>query len=329
MKFPSLETLQTARRNPAKRFPSEEDPRFDDGLLFPSLTPKFTLAAPAKVFTIGSCFARGIEMVLANYDIELPTWRFTSPKSEWPFGPQGLLNEYNPGTIFQRILSALGARSDSEETIIETKDGFVDLLLTGGFPVVSHERAVARRSEIGAIYEDLASSDLVVITLGLVEAWFDEEDETFLNGMPPTSLIKKAPDRYSFRRLGVSDSLSLLDRALSNLIEAGVENILLTVSPVPLGTTFTDNDVIAANSFSKSVLRVCAEELKEKYQQVDYFPSFEMVGSGGLSAFIPDNIHVRPEVVKHVTRHMLEAYFPNLAAKSEPDRQAGAFTSIS
>ena len=312
MKLDALEALKITRNNANKRFPNEEDPRFVGDLLFPSLKPKFLLDAPARVFTIGSCFARNIELALADHDgIELPTSAFSVPESEWEFRPNGLLNEYNPGTISQRILSAVGGENDAEGTIVEGKGGFIDLLLPGGSPV-SFERAVERRSEIGGIYESLVSSDLVIITLGLVEAWFDEETGLFLNRMPTRQDIKRQPERYSFHKLGVSDALPLLDRAFGGLVDAGVERVLLTVSPVPLGTTFTGGDVVVANSFSKSVLRVCAEELAQKYPQVDYFPSYEMVSSGGLGSFNPDNIHVRDAVVRRVTGHMLNEYFPNL-----------------
>lgn len=328
MKLDALEALKVTRGNPNKRFPNEEDPRSGGDLLFPSLKPKFLLDAPAKVFTIGSCFARNIELALLDHDgIELPTSEFSVPKSEWDFRPNGLLNEYNPGTISQRILSAVGGKGDPEETIVQGEDGVIDLLLPGGSPV-SFERAVARRREIEVVYESLVSSDLVIVTLGLVEAWFDEETGLFLNRMPKRQDLKRQPERYSFHRLGVSEALPLLDRAFGGLVEAGVERVLLTVSPVPLGTTFSGEDVVVANSFSKAVLRVCAEELSRKYRQVDYFPSYEMVSSGGLDAFNPDNIHVRDAVVRRVTGHMLSAYFPNLAPGSGANGHASDGASV-
>ena len=322
MKLDALTALRNTRGNPNKRFPDQEDPRYQDDLLFPSLEPKFSLDAPAKVFTIGSCFARNIEFALAEYDIELPATDFAVPKSEWEFRPNGILNEYNPGTTAQRILSAVKDEDDSEETIIETKGGFFDLLLPGGFPV-SFERAVERRAQIKEVYRNLVSSDLVIVTLGLVEAWYDEKTEMYLNRMP-MPLIRKQPDRYTFRRMEVEDSFSILDKAVAELTGAGVGKILFTVSPVPLGTTFTGKDVVVANSFSKAALRVCAQKLMEKYPQVDYYPSFELVSSGGLDSFNEDNIHVKPPIVRRATGHMLEAYFPNMAPKPRAGQQAAS-----
>lgn len=321
MKLDALDALRASRKNDDKRFPGQEDPRFQDQLLFPSLKPKFHLSTPAKVFTIGSCFARNIERALVDYDVQMPTQNFSVPESEWPHLPNGLLNEYNAGTIAQRILSAIGVKENSEETLAETKDGVIDLLLPGKLPV-SYERAVARRAEIDEIYKELVTSDLVVVTLGLVEAWYDEKNDTFLNQMPTRADMKSQSGRYFFRRLDVFDSYALLDRAISELVGAGVDKILLTVSPVPLGTTFTSEDVVVANSFSKSVLRVCAGKLAEEHPQVDYFPSYEIVSSGGLNSFNPDNIHVQLPVVRRVTGHMLNAYFPDSMQKSETSQQA-------
>lgn len=324
MKYDGLEALRVSRRNPDKRFPNEEDPRFQDGLLFPSLNPRFQLSTPAKVFTIGSCFARNIEEALRDYDIEMPTSKFMVPESEWPHRPNGMLNEYNSGTISQRILSVVEGKKPPEDTIVETPDGFVDLLLPPAGVPVTFERAIARRREVESVYEELVSSDLVIITLGLVEAWFDEVNGLYLNRMPRAPNIKKQSGRYSLRRLDVFDSLSLLDQALGGLIGAGVDKILLTVSPVPLATTFSGKDVVVANSYSKSVLRVCAEQLSERYPEVDYFPSFELVSSGGLGSFNSDNIHVRDEVVRLATGHMLGAYFTDLAPRLEADQAAPA-----
>lgn len=160
-----------------------------------------------------------------------------------------------------------------------------------------------------------------MITLGLVEAWFDEEAGVYLNRMPASG-IRKQPDRYTFRRIDVDESFSLLDEAIEALTGAGVDKVLLTVSPVPLGTTFTGKDVVVANSYSKAVLRVCAEMLTEKYPQADYYPSYELVSSGGLGALLLDNIHVRGQVVRRATDHMLKAYFPDLKPRPATGPQA-------
>lgn len=311
--------LDISRKNPGRRFPSQKDERFAGDSLFPNLVPRFTLETPARVFAIGSCFARTIELALADYEVEIPTSEFGVPKSEWPHRPNGILNEYNPGTMSQRLTAAVEGAKDPEDTIIEVKDGYLDLLLPPGTSAVTYDRAVARRAEIDEVYTKLTGSDLIVITLGFVEAWFDEESGFFLNQMPPMTEVRANPERYTFRRLSAEEAYELLDLGVSALINSGVSKVLVTVSPVPIGRTFTENDVIIANNYSKSVLRICAEMLKDEHPEVDYLPSYEMVMSGGLALYNEDNIHVKPEFVKRVTGYMISNYFPASGSRSETD----------
>jgi hypothetical protein len=54
---------------------------------------------------------------------------------------------------------------------------------------------------------------------------------------------------------------------------------LLTVSPVPLTATASDNHILSATAFSKAVLRSVAGELSSRFDYVDYFPSYEIISS--------------------------------------------------
>jgi len=90
-----VENMRTYRDS--LRFPDKADNRSRDGILFPAIYPRFSLAGAKKNFTIGSCFARNIEEKLKGYDV--PTLRFKPPREEYLEGrSNALLNEYNPGT---------------------------------------------------------------------------------------------------------------------------------------------------------------------------------------------------------------------------------------
>ena len=308
MRIAAESCFRNASRNPAKRYPPSDDPRCRQDGLFPKLRPKFSIDLPSKVFTIGSCFARNIEEALLEYDIDMPTRKFAAPASEWPGRPNGLLNEYNPGSILQRVQSAIKGLEFSEDTIVPTGQGTVDLLLPGAGKPTTLERARQRREEIASVYQELCHCDCIIITLGLVEAWWDKTANCFLNQMPSIRLIKAFPHRFDFVRLGVPDVQMMLRTTVELLLSQGVNKILLTVSPVPLLATFTPTDGIIANSLSKSVLRVCADDLQQRYEQVDYFPSFEIVNSGGLASFEDDNRHVNNALVRQITHYMLESY---------------------
>lgn len=289
------------RENRRSRYPDREDPRFREGVLFPDLRPSFQVEPGATVFTIGSCFARNIEEHLDG--CRVPTLGFSAPKEEWPYRPNGLLNEYNAGTICQRIERAFSGEPAPDETLVQTADGgWADLLLPGGPDVSTRERALERRREIDDVYQELTGADLVIVTLGLVEAWYDRETEAFLNRLPPTVLLPSG--RYELHVMDVYDVWPLLERAFQLLSQ---QRVIVTVSPVPLTATFTGDDVIVANAFSKAVLRVCAQRLAD-FPWVDYLPSYETVVSGGTAVLHDDNIHVLDETVAAITGEALRGY---------------------
>lgn len=301
--------VERARTRPESAFPGHDRRRGPFGMLVPALSPRFTIAPQSACFTIGSCFSRNVEEALEERAMELPTKRFHNPPAEWPWRHNGLLNEYNPGSIAQRIHHALEGRPFAEETLVETPHGVLDLLL----PSPSHaigvtlERARARRAEIAGVYAHLERAALVIVTLGMVEGWFDREVELFLNRKPPSIAMETAPGRYAFRRLNVDETLGLLAPAIAALLARGVPRVLLAVSPVPFNTSFSGREAYGANLYSKSVLRVAAEALLDDHR-VDYFPSYEMVTSGGGGVYAADNMHIRDAVVRQVVEVLLEAY---------------------
>ena len=130
MNIPALGAFQRALKSRGtSRFPNKADSRDQDGLLFPSVTPSFHLVPGQRIFTIGSCFARNVGDFLTDFDV--PTRRFSVQKSEWASRPNGLLNEYNAGTIAQRMIWAVEGRptADMPGTLIGPEDDTLDLLL--------------------------------------------------------------------------------------------------------------------------------------------------------------------------------------------------------
>jgi hypothetical protein len=294
-----------AKSKSAWDYPGKSDPRFRDGLIFPAVFPRFRIPRGAQIFTIGSCFARNVEEKLEGF--RLPTMQFSVPKSEWKARPNGLLNEYTPGAMLQRIGHAVGGKTFAERAIVKAGDGFADLLLPGGAPV-SIERVLERRQDIDRTYGYLKSSEVVIITLGLVQSWFDSHDQLYLNRMPTPWAMKTHPGRYSVRILDVDMSYAMLRSAVEGLIAVGIAKILITVSPVPMQKSFSGVDAAVANSYSKSVLRTCADRLYAEFKQVDYFPSYEIVLSAGVDAFKDDNVHVRDDIVGRVIEYLTESY---------------------
>ena len=77
------------------------------------------------------------------------------------------------------------------------------------------------------------------------------------------------------------------------------------VSPVPLVATAEPGaHVLAATTYSKSVLRVAAETVRQRFASVHYFPSFEIItGAFNRGAYFAGDLrNVVEEGVSHVMR---------------------------
>jgi hypothetical protein len=58
-------------------------------------------------------------------------------------------------------------------------------------------------------------------------------------------------------------------------VEPKPQEVRLAVSPSPLASTHTAEDVAVKNFYSKSVLRMAAEEIAAENERVDYLPAYE------------------------------------------------------
>ena len=280
-----------------------------DSAVFP-IRPKFTLEGSRKVFCIGSCFARNIEELLIYRGFDVLSKRAVCPKTEWASRPNGFLNKFTTHSMVQELEWMLAPR-DFRDTFCEDKGGWMDLQLSPGMLPSSFERCVERRDYIVHQYfPRIRQADLVVVTLGLNEVWRDDQTGLWLNAPPSFYTVRKAP-RYSFHVTDVAENVQQLER-LRDIVKSvnQAARILVTVSPVPLATTFSGADVAAANTLSKATLRCAAEMVCRAHDDVDYFPSFEMASLPDRSkVYAEDGIHVREDVVKDIISLAVEAYF--------------------
>ncbi len=294
------------------RYPSKGETGYHEGVLLPKLSPRFEIGPKEKIFTIGSCFAREIETRLTARGFDVPIATFPNPH---------MLNEYNAGTILQRIESVYGMFDYPEGMGIEETDkGCFDLFLHIAQAPVTMEVLLYRRRLIADLYQQLKAADTVVITLGLIETWFDTRFQCYVNKAPSRAMVMREPERFQFHRMDVEDVSARVSNALQ-LINSHSPNkkIILTVSPIPIEATFSQSNAIVANSYSKSVLRVVAEKMVADFDNVDYFPSYEMALSGGMQYFQDDNVHVNDAMVEIITSHMLKNYIPASGeAEAEP-----------
>jgi len=123
-------------------------------------------------------------------------------------------------------------------------------------------------------------------------------------------------------------------RILLEIRQARPFKVILTVSPVPLTATATDKHVLQATSYSKSVLRAAAGEISASFDNVDYFPSFELINNPRLhSAAYESNLRsVRDFMVHQVMAHFFRQHEPftvNQLAQTPPLSQGATVFNLS
>lgn len=310
MKIDARQAWDQAVRNPLHRWTSDLD-RFRADIFTSPHRAKFTFARNAKVFCIGSCFARNVEEHLIYLGVDVLSKRVVCPKVESPIRPNGFLNKFTTPSIANE-LEWLISPVDPDVALVEGEGGYTDHQLAPGIAPVSLERARERRRFVTKDYfSRIRLADVVIITLGLVEAWQDTTTGVYWNATPNLWEVRRNPGRFVFEQTDYETNKLHLDRAYEVLRQINPNvRVVVTVSPVPLNTTFSGDDIALANSYSKSVLRAVAQKLADSKENVDYFPSYEIVTMSPRSAAFSsvDFSHVKDAVVGSVMDSFVKAY---------------------
>lgn len=325
--FSAAQTSQNLRRNRSSLWPDgrrKSEHRLT-GLANVTLHPTFQFDTSDKILTIGSCFAREIEVVLSDLGFTLPAMDVEIPAEERTSTVvNDILNKYTVHSMENEIRWAFEPLDIPKEDFFlrASEDTWHDAQMVANLTPGSLERVHERRTMVSTMMKRLPECRVVVITLGLVEAWFDTKTQIYLNGMPPAYAIKTEPDRFVLQVLEFEEILASLHRIHALLVKYGHPDfkMLLTVSPVPFKATLTGRDALIANTYGKSVQRAAAEVFAASYEDVNYFPSFELVTLTNRDlAYTEDNIHVTRDMVAHIMGTVLHAYASGEAPQADAE----------
>lgn len=273
-----------------------------------------------RVATAGSCFAQHIARHLQGagfqHYVAEPGHPALPDKLRRKHG-YGLFsarygNIYTARQLRQLIARAYGRFSPQEGAWTgpdgSLLDPFRPSVQPGGFASVAELQA-DRAQHLAAVREMLEGLDVFIFTLGLTECWESRTDGAVFPLCPGVEGGSFDAANYAFRNQGVDEVLGDMQAFLAALwqVNPGAE-VILTVSPVPLMATAAPGaHVLAATTYSKSVLRVAAEMLTTRFARVHYFPSYEIItGSYSRGAYFAEDLrNVTEAGVAHVMRVFL------------------------
>ena len=181
----------------------------------------------------------------------------------------------------------------------------------GDLSAPTAEEALARMNaarQAGA--EALRTADRVLLTFGT--AWVYEH-----GGEVVANCHRRPAAEFSRRRLSVEE----IAETFAELLEGPLagKQIILTVSPVRhVGNT------LPGNAVSKAVLRLAAEELKQRFGCVEYFPAYEIVTDDlrDYRFYADDLVHPAPQAVAYIWEKFAGTVLTDRARKLLPEVEA-------
>ena len=204
----------------------------------------------AKIFALGSCFAESISERLQRSKFSVAT------------NPFGVL--FNPSSIANAIERLADTRAFTVCDIVAGRDNYFSFEAHSSLDGKSHTEAFANMNKaVAQGAKALSDADWVILTFGT--AWVYERE-----GRVVANCHKQPAAQFSRRRLSVEEIVARYDKLLNGVLRD--KKVLLTVSPVRhIG------DGLQENSVSKATLRLAVEDLVSKYENVSYFPSYEIL----------------------------------------------------
>ncbi len=287
-----------------------------------------------RIATAGSCFSQRIGNNLVRrgatfMDMEPapPVFNTLDEARRWGYGVFSCRygNIYTSRQLLQLFDEAHGDRIPGER-VWEKGGRYFDALRPGIDPVgqaIAGDVIELRQRHLDAVRKMFAQLDVFVFTMGLTEGWELRSDGTMFAVAPGTIAGSYQPDRYRFRNLRAHEIIADITEFWHKLRRVNASaRMLLTVSPVPMAATATENHILVANSYSKSTLRVVAGDLAQDLPDVHYFPSYEMVASHNSRGMFyePDLRHVNQSGVNLV---MDQFFLGALADEFSPELDDG------
>jgi len=271
-------------------------------LTHPIEAPRSGIVTPqSKIFTMGSCFAYEIYCHLRDKGYNVLTRQLSDIEPE--------LLWYNTYTMRYEFEKVVGKFTQEKSDYWSTHRGFQDPYRRFVFGSTVSELFRKTRELDRIIHEGITSADIVVLTLGLTEVFFQNTNHNAICATPGYGSGGGHDTYVRFTEYG--ENFDNVDRIIHLIKDINPKaKVIITVSPVPLGSTYSNSDHAVANTESKSILRAVAGAIVRKHSDMCYyFHSYELANSYDRSkVFIDDARHVNRSFVAYIM-HEFEKQF--------------------
>ncbi|MEA2041841.1 MAG: GSCFA domain-containing protein [Bacteroidota bacterium] len=242
-----------------------------------------------KTMFIGSCFTENIGR------------RMQAGKFPTAVNPFGIL--YNPVSVKDALMSILTGADFDEDNLINHNGLWHSLMHHGSFSSKSKTECLSKiNSALSKAGEFLKEAEFLFVTFGT--AWLYEYKKTG----EAVGNCHKLPAGEFDRRLLNADEITIEFYQLLNALESYNSDLKIVLSVSPVRHL---KDGFAGNSLSKSILRVSAAQIAERFEHVHYFPSYEIMTDDlrDYRFYAKDMVHPSEQASDYIFDFFSETFF--------------------
>lgn len=242
-----------------------------------------------NLFFAGSCFAENISQFFKN------------AKFNCMVNPSGIV--YNPLSFKMMIDNVLAKRKYDSSDFFYDGTNYNCFDFHSSFSNSDLQLAVDNVNKSYSLaYDFLKTTDVFFITLGTAFVYFLTE-----NSQPVSNCHKQNPKIFERRLISVAQVSDALSKIIQKLTEFNPKiHFVFTVSPIRHFSDGAHN-----NQLSKSSLHLGIQEVLTKFDNCEYFPSYEIVNDElrDYRFYADDMIHVSKIAEQIIWQKIQEAYF--------------------
>lgn len=242
-----------------------------------------------NILSMGSCFANDMGRRLEDHKLRVAT------------NPGGIL--FNPLSIFELMELAHKQLVPVEETFVNHEGIFLNHKFHSQVNGTTESDLI---NQIEAVKKELRTSlretNLIILTFGTAWVYRLKADGSL------AANCHKVPQSHFTKDLLTVDEIVKQFSDLRDMIKSANPTVkfLLTVSPVR-----HIKETIPLNSVSKSVLRLACHQIREQFDEADYFPSYELMMDDlrDYRFYKKDMIHPNEQAVDYIWQKFTTTFF--------------------
>jgi len=261
----------------------------------------------SKLMFVGSCFAENISRF------------FVDAKFNCLVNPTGII--YNPLSIRQMVENVVNQKVYDEHDFFFDGNNYCSYDFHGAYSRGTLQEAIALANNcMTEARAFLQNADVVFITLGTAYVYFLADNLV----QPVCNCHKQKPETFVRRLVSVDEVAAALSDIVFNLSSLNSKlsspnsklKIVFTVSPIR-----HLRDGAHGNRLSKSTLHLGIEQVLQKFDNCEYFPSYEILEDElrDYRFYAEDMIHPSPLAEKIIWERLRDTYI-NKVCQAQIDR---------